>query len=113
MIWAPTKTNVLWAFAGVLGLLLFSTGVIYTLPLANPDQDYTELKNRIKSWWVIVAIFAISLLNRTVALVFFAFISFLALKEYLSLVPTRRVDRQVLLWGYLAIAVQYFWIYIN
>lgn len=113
MIWELPQTNVLWALAGAFGLLMLATGVIYTLPFANPDEDYSELKARIKSWWVIVGIFAVSLLNRTVALVFFAFISFLALKEYLSLVPTRRVDRQVLLWGYLAIAIQYFWIYIN
>ncbi len=44
---------------------------------------------------------------------FFAFVSFLALKEYLSLIPTRRVDRQVLLWAYFAIVAQYYWIYIN
>ena len=37
-----------------------------------------------------------------VSIVFFAFLSFLALKEYLSLIPTRRADRSVLLWAYLA-----------
>jgi len=37
-------------------------------------------------------------------------VSFLALKEYLSLIPTRRADRIVLFWAYLAIPIQYVWI---
>jgi phosphatidate cytidylyltransferase len=49
-------------------------------------------------------------LDRAVSLLFFAFVSFLALKEYLSLIPTRRADRRVLFWAYLAIPVQYWWI---
>jgi phosphatidate cytidylyltransferase len=56
-------------------------------------------------------VFALALtLSRRVSLVFFAFVSFLALKEYLSLIPTRRADRIVLFWAYLAIPIQYFWI---
>ncbi|HHI76213.1 MAG TPA: phosphatidate cytidylyltransferase, partial [Gammaproteobacteria bacterium] len=31
-------------------------------------------------------------------------------KEYLSIIPTRRADRRVLFWAYLAIPVQYYWI---
>src|SRR5690606_22377283 len=38
-------------------------------------------------------------------------VSFLALKEYLSLIPMRRADRRVLFWAYLAIPVQYYWVY--
>ena len=49
------------------------------------------------------------LLNRTVAIVFLGFISYLALKEYLSLIPTRRIDRGVLLFAYLAIPIQFYW----
>jgi hypothetical protein len=52
--------------------------------------------------------FAIAL-NETVAIVFLAFISYLAPKEYLSLIPTRRIDRGVLLFAYLAIPLQYYW----
>ena len=58
-----------------------------------------------------VAIFTLALvLARTVSLVFFGLISFLAFKEYLSLIPTRRADRRVLLWAYLSIPVQYLWV---
>ena len=44
------------------------------------------------------------------SLVFFALVSFLALKEYFSLIPTRRADRRVLFWAYLTIPLQYIWI---
>ena len=49
------------------------------------------------------------LFNQTVAIVFLAFISYLALKEYLSLIPTRRIDRVMLLFAYLAIPIQFYW----
>lgn len=44
------------------------------------------------------------------ALTFFGFISFLSLKEYLTLAPTRRSDSVPLLWMYAAIPLQYIWI---
>jgi phosphatidate cytidylyltransferase len=47
--------------------------------------------------------------NQTVAIVFLAIISYLALKEYLLLIPTRRIDRGLLLFAYLAVPTQYLW----
>ncbi|UCE72332.1 MAG: hypothetical protein JSU99_03205, partial [Nitrospiraceae bacterium] len=37
-------------------------------------------------------------------------VSFLAFKEYISMIPTRRSDRQVVFWAYLSIPLQYYWI---
>ena len=57
-----------------------------------------------------IGAFTLAMLSsRTVAIVFLAFISYLALKEYLSLIPTRRIDRSVLLFAYLAIPLQFYW----
>jgi len=39
-----------------------------------------------------------------IRLAFLAFVSFLAFKEYVTLIPTRRADRRILFWAYLAIA---------
>lgn len=114
MIVSLPPSNVLWSFAGIFILLLVATIVTFSLALRNPEQDYTELKQRVQSWWLIVVLFTIALtLNRTIAIIFFAFLSFLALKEYFSLIPTRRADRRVILWAYLAIIIEYYWIYIN
>ncbi|MDS4060010.1 MAG: phosphatidate cytidylyltransferase [Candidatus Contendobacter sp.] len=92
---------------GVWTLLALATAAVWRLAPA-PDS---ELRQRIRSWWLIVALCSLALMfSRAAALVFFGGVSFLALKEYLTLIPTRQTDRRVLFWAYLSIPVQYFWI---
>ncbi|MGE3935074.1 MAG: phosphatidate cytidylyltransferase [Rhodospirillaceae bacterium] len=111
MIGAHLHPNVVATLGGVFGLLVFATLVVFLLGRARPERNYTELRLRVQSWWIIVGIVAVALaLSDTAAIVFFGFVSFLAFKEYLSLIPTRRADRRVLLWAYLAIPAQYGWI---
>jgi phosphatidate cytidylyltransferase len=102
---------VLWVFGVIFALLVVATAVVWLLGRLKPEKDWTELRLRIRTWWVIVGVFGLALnLSRAVSLVLFAFVSFLALREYLSLVPTRRADRVVLFWAYLTIPLQYLWI---
>ena len=92
---------------GIWALLALATAVVWRLAPA-PDS---ELRQRVRSWWLIVALCSLALtFSRTAALLFFGLVSFLALKEYLTLIPTRQTDRRVLFWAYLSIPVQYFWI---
>jgi len=108
---AALTANVQWSLAALYGILLVASLAVWGLRRRWPERDFTELSQRVRSWWLMVVIFtAAMLLSPTVSLVFFAFISFLALKEYLSIIPTRRADRRVLFWAYLAIPVQYYWI---
>lgn len=80
----------------------------------NPHKNYAELRQRVNSWWGMIIVFTLAMaLNRKLSLVFFGLVSFLALKEYLSLIPTRRADRRVLLWAYLTIPMQYYWIHLE
>ena len=98
--------------AGILGILVVATGLTWFLRRRGPAEKYTELAQRVQSWWVMVGVFGVAIaIDRRLSILFFAFISFLALKEYLSLIPTRRADRRVLFWAYLSIPVQYYWIY--
>jgi phosphatidate cytidylyltransferase len=107
-------SSILWTIAGLYSLLVVGSGIIFTRAWLQPQRDWGELQNRIKSWWVIVTMFALAIAsNRMVSLVCFSLVSFLALKEYLSLIPTRKVDRRVLLWAYLALLLQYYWIHIG
>jgi phosphatidate cytidylyltransferase len=95
----------------ILGALIVASASLLMLRSASPEKDTTELRQRIRSWWVMVAVFALAiLLSRSSAIVLFGIVSFLALKEYLSLIPTRRADRRVLFWAYLSIPVQYLWV---
>ena len=103
--------NLLIGLGGIFALLIVATAIVWIIRGAKPDLDLGDVPPRIRSWWVMVAVFTVAMvLDRTISLFFFAFVSFLALKEYLSLIPTRRADRSVLLWAYLAIPVQYLWI---
>jgi len=105
---------VLVTLGGVYGLLGLATAIATGLTLRQRDQDYRELNARIRSWWVMVTIFSGALLlNRTVSILFFALLSFVALREYLSVIPTRLSDRRVIIWAYLAIGLQYFWVYLG
>ncbi|MCX5497348.1 phosphatidate cytidylyltransferase [Kaistia dalseonensis] len=78
---------------------------------AKAIEKSAELKARIGSWWVMVLVLvAAFLLGRTAMVVLFAFVSFVALKEYLTMIPTRKADRVVLLVAYLAVPIQYRWV---
>jgi phosphatidate cytidylyltransferase len=103
--------NVLRALGGLYAILVAASASVLWLRWRAPAKDRTELVQRIRSWWLIVSIFTIAMImSRNVSVAFFAFVSFLALKEYLSIVPTRRADRRVLFWAYLSIPVQYYWV---
>ncbi len=100
---------------GVIYAVLIAASVItYTLRQVTPGEATKELSQRVVSWWWMITVFTIAILtNRVVSTIFLALISFLALKEYLSLIPTRRVDRSILLWAYLAIPVQFYFAHIG
>lgn len=101
----------LYAMLAIFALLVTATTTRLYLRWKNPQTDYTELRQRIQSWWWIIAIlFFVLVISQTTSLIFFAFLSFLALKEFLSIVPIRIADRPVIFWAYLAIPVQYYWI---
>jgi phosphatidate cytidylyltransferase len=102
-------THVVYATAGVWALLIAATLLVLVLRWRKLGH-YDELVSRTASWWWMIGAFTFAIaVSETVAIVFLAFISYLALKEYLSLIPTRRIDRGLLLFAYLAIPIQYYW----
>lgn len=104
--------NLIISLGGIFLVLAVASVLCIILRLRRPDHDYGELRLRIRTWWIIVVVFTTALLlGKGFFVLFMAFVSFLAMKEFYSLIPTRRVDRRVLLWAYLAIPVQYWWVY--
>ena len=103
------------AAIGIIYAVLIAASLItWTLRRMSPGEAATELSKRVVSWWWMITVFTIAILtNRIVSSIFLGLISFLALKEYLSLIPTRRVDRSILLWAYLAIPVQFYFAHIG
>ncbi|MCU0935893.1 MAG: phosphatidate cytidylyltransferase [Gammaproteobacteria bacterium] len=108
---AAVHPHVLGTLGSVYALLVLASVSVAWLRARRPERDFTELGQRVRSWWVMVTVFSVAILSSpALSIAFFAFVSFLALKEYLSLIPTRRADRRVLFWAYLAIPVQYGWV---
>ena len=91
--------------AAVYGALTLATVIAGVLRLRRGDEA-RELWERIISWWWMISLAAGSLfLGRLGALLFFSFVSYLALQEFLSIVPSRREDRPVILAAFLVIPI--------
>ena len=98
---------VLFGYLGVLALLILGTIAALVLPAMQPGK-WTDLGPRMRSWWVMAVLVGGALLAGWQATaVLFAFISFLALKEYLTLAPTRKEDRLIVLLAYLSVFLNY------
>ncbi|HEX3918018.1 MAG TPA: phosphatidate cytidylyltransferase [Caulobacteraceae bacterium] len=110
----PIALPLVWGLAGVLAILTLGALAAALLPRLRPGHDYTNLRQRVNSWWVMVALLAIALaLGWQATLVLFMLVSFLALREFLSLAPARPEDRLIILGSYLVVPMSYAWIAIN
>ena len=98
----------------ILGLLALSSFLVALLCRVKPGKDNSELIARVKAWWIMAAVFfgAILVGNR-LSLVFFGFLSFWALKEYVTLLKTRPADHRALVWAFLSVPIQYIWVGMN
>lgn len=103
--------NAFIAMLVVLGVLVLATMIQFSLAKVNPGKDYQELRLRIVSWWWIIGLLFLFLaIGTNASIIFFALLSFLALKEFISIAPTRQADRNAVFWAYLSIPFQYYWI---
>ncbi|KSV68273.1 phosphatidate cytidylyltransferase [Sinorhizobium sp. GW3] len=82
---------------GVGGVLVLASSVGYMLKQKlSPDGSNGSIENlnaRIKAWWAMVVLIAIAFVaGRVGVLLLFAFCSFAALREFITLINTRRGD---------------------
>jgi phosphatidate cytidylyltransferase len=97
-----------WILGGILGLLVVSTLVGWVLAKrsrgGNAAATVANLNARIRAWWVMSAVFALTLvLGRIGTVVLFGIVSFLALREFVTLAPTRRGDHRALSWAFFVV----------
>ena len=60
-----------------------------------------NINARIRAWWMMALIFVVALATgRVVSILLFGFISFLALREFVTLAPTRPGDHRALFWSF-------------
>jgi phosphatidate cytidylyltransferase len=106
------ERNTLLLFAGIGALLLLATLVGRLLKFrskAAPNPVIDNLNARINAWWVMVLVIGIAFLfgNLGVILLFYC-VSFYALREFMTLTPTRRSDYPALVAAfYFALPMQY------
>ena len=111
--------QLLWFFGGVVIVLAVSTIIGRRLQRTVQSESaritVMNLNARIDSWWVMVGVVSVAILSgRTGAVVLFGFISFLALREFITLTPTSRGDHHALFYAFfVAIPFQYYLIAIN
>jgi len=98
----------------VFGLLVFFSTVFAVWKKLKPQANLKELIDRTNSWWKMVILFVLCIfINKTIAIVGIAFLSFVALREMLSTLDFRTADRRSMFWCYLIIPVQFYTVYIS
>lgn len=102
----------LWLFTGILAVLIAASAVGAALKARageEPSPTIDNLNERVKAWWVMVALLVVTLaIGRTAVVALFAITSFLALREFVTLTDTRRGDHWALLAAFfVALPVQY------
>ena len=93
-----TVPELLWLFGGLVVLLTLASGIGFVLArrarTTSGREVVANLVARINAWWVMVAVLAAAfLLGQVVTLVLFALMAWFALREFITLTPTRVADR--------------------
>jgi len=104
---------------GIGGVLIFASVIGYGLQRRlSPDGGNAGIENlnaRIKAWWVMVVLIGIAFLaGRVGVVVLFAFCSFAALREFITLTNTKRADHWALAAAFFVVVpIQYYLIAIE
>ncbi|PTM40006.1 phosphatidate cytidylyltransferase [Bosea sp. 124] len=105
--------------AGLLVVLILASAIGYGLQRRlSPDGSNAVVENlndRIRAWWVMVVLMGLALLGgKTGVTLLFAFCSFAALREFITLTDTRRADHWALAAGFFVVLpLQYYLIWID
>lgn len=104
-----------WLVGGVLALLLIATVIGQWLRLRvkseSGQKTIANLNARTKAWWFMVAIFTLALATGGLgSVILFGLISFLALREFITLTPTRLGDHRTLFWVFFLITPFQYWL---
>lgn len=103
-----------WLMGGIVVILVVASIAGWILGLRVKSESglavVDNLNARVRAWWILVVIFAVAfLLGKVATIVLFALVSFFALREFLTLTPTRAGDYRALsLAFFVLIPAQYY-----
>jgi phosphatidate cytidylyltransferase len=98
---------------GIAALLILASGIGAALArrVQSPERRVVveNLNARINAWWVMSAVFVAALATGGIgSVILFGFTSFIALREFITLTPTRRADHRTLFWAFFVfVPIQY------
>jgi phosphatidate cytidylyltransferase len=105
--------------SGVLTLLVVASMAGWLLrrwtTTAAGRATVDNINARIRAWWVMAALFVVSVsTGRGVSIVLFSLVSFLALREFVTLAPTSPADHRALFWAFFIVTpLQYYLVWIG
>lgn len=106
--------ELVWLISGVVVVLIVASFISkILLGRARSEGARITLENvraRTRAWWVMVIIFTLAvLIGRTGTTLLFALLSFMALREFITLTPTRAGDHRTLFWVFFVITPLHYW----
>lgn len=112
-----TNTDILWLFIGVCGLMtcLSFFGEVLRARAGSDNPVIETFMTRVRSWWGMVILFTLALMIGKIGIiVLFAFASYAALREFLTLTNKRQADHLALALGFFVVLpAQYLFVGLN
>lgn len=106
--------SAIWTLFVIFIGLVVVTVLFLQIKSKQRGKDFSRISLRVKTWWGMFVIFCLaSLFNPIVSMFSLMILCFFSLKEYFSMMKTRKADRRIFLWAYLSIPIQFYWIYIG
>lgn len=104
----------LWLFGGLFVLLTVASAIGYSLRSKVQSEGgrkvVENLIARTRAWWAMCVVFGGALIiGGHAPVIMFGIISFLALREFVTLTPTKRADHRPLFWAFFVILPLHYW----
>jgi len=105
----------LWLFGGLFAILFVASIIGFVLrrraKTENAQKTIANLNARVFAWWLMVGVFGLAVtLGQTASFVLFGLMSFLALREFITLTPTLPGDHRALFWAFFIITPVHYYI---
>ena len=103
------------SLVGAVLLLLGAATVIIQILRRRPESGIDTaildtFRLRVRAWWILFAMLAAAfLLGQGVTIILFGFVSFWALREFITLTPTRPGDHRTLFWVFFLFTPLQYW----
>jgi phosphatidate cytidylyltransferase len=109
------RETLFWVLAGIVALLAVASlvGSILERRTTKPESLATvrNLNARTRSWWVMVLVVGGAILaGHTATVVLFAILSFMALREFWTLTPSRRGDHYALFLSFFVVLPYHYYL---